>query len=640
MAKAVFSQDGEHVVIAYNEFNTSIIDGVQTSTEVGHVTVFESEAGTLLHAVQHEFHGISRLLIKNNDKLIITTRDENIFVYDISKESFLISMKASMYETSSNQQDHNMEITQDNQHFIFYDTDNILHKVSMNTGMDKEYNFKGVQISNSGKMVAFHKMDTDTNKDWFFVVDILEEKVLVQIPQPNNSDTWYDFLFSPDDQFIIFKDFRILNLQNFEMTKLSNPFLHSYIEYITMDQNSRYLLFINGYGVTGTILFDDPSLHEITIPVKIQSAWIQNESILLFENNLNKALTVRLYDTITKITSVTGTNAGFIDTLQKDADGKSVSGIVEAGDSLNIYSYSTNTGLNMRNIKADGITDFQKDLSSRFVLTNGWDGSKLINNETGELIRVVNSSYYIDNPAKNMHTVGFFPDGKHCWSVVDSKEFSGIVINDIDTGKAVSQIPLIIYSYLEKCSAIINSDGTRMLTSSSEGIQLWEIGLQMKPVFICKYRGEFLCTGESKIAVLNDNNIELYHWKTGQMEASIIMEDTNTFLTSALFIHDGTDILTFNRSSYTNSTKSLILWNCSSGKKIATLFSEFVANTQILDFGLINKGKEIAIVSANENNTYIKTIPFLSSFDEVYNAAKEKLHGRTFDITQDLAHAD
>ena len=80
----------------------------------------------------------------------------------------------------------------------------------------------------------------------------------------------------------------------------------------------------------------------------------------------------------------------------------------------------------------------------------------------------------------------------------------------------------------------------------------------------------------------------------------------------------------------------LMLWDCNTGKAIGTLYKDYSLNTDILAFGLVNNDQEIAIVSTNNDKTYIRTIPFPASLDQVYEIAKEKLAGRIFQTELDI----
>lgn len=638
LVKAGFEPGGKRFFVACNEYD-------KTHGHKSNIYLFDSHSGAPLDFPPLSFDSFFGDILLNHGRLVVgilapDTEGQNLYVYHVENKELVYQLYADtsvLLDTMS--QYRGLGITSDGKKLAFASFESGLHIVNMDTGEHQQVQTEECIINNDGDMAAFFLKDAYGRKR-FIVLDLVQSEPIVIL---ENSPSFtipeiQSFIFCSNDRYILYRNSEMLDIRNGQLYMLP---LKDWF-YADSDPDGTYLAYLDRFGTGAAFQLTDSQVHETVVSSRNQVA-VRNGGILLFEDEHSEGTIIRKWDAVQKTIAVTDFEESDISSLC-DINGGFIG---YEGYSRNLGVYSMETGRAVRTLIIDGhFNDFQVDPSDNYVLVNmnginDNDGIYLLDAHTGQQIRQLSTSDINGAQASSMRRVGFFPDGKHCWSAnyhEPETEYTGIVFYDVGTGEAVSRIPM--REDFSDFSASVSPDGSRMVVQPLHVLQLWSVEDPKHPSYMCDLQGNFLCMDDS-VVVTDDqkvytNTLYIYDIKTGRQKVAINNPAAQGY--KGLLINGGKNLLTITKASNKWGSIQLMLWDCNTGKAVATLYNDYLKDSVILDFGLVNDGKELVIISECRGKTYIRAIPFLSSFDQVYDLAEKKLSGRRFDAGQDMEH--
>lgn len=638
--KSCFSPDGTVFLLGSNQVDDKDTVLGTSSESGGMVGLYDAGTGDPVHIFQGNFSGITSAYFFDNSRFVINFIGDPAILYDRSKGDTIARIandNRDFYDGCAFGR--NVGITPDGKTIDYFGMDELLHIYSPASGVDSSLNIVGPVISHNGALAAYFPFDPDLGKNCFCVYDISNRKVLLRFPAAVSMDTGY--AFSQDDKYIVFEDYRVLDIETGELVALQKPAYAGNPVFCTLDDADRHYIFTDGNGISGAILLRDPAVSETSLAVEPSCISVQGGDLLLGENREDGIYGILRWDPVTGYTDLFASGAGEVRSMRDLGGGVVACGTTGDAQYANyIDTIRLNAPGGTKTVKAPYTTDFQTDPSMRLMITNGDGGSKLWDTATGKRLRSLNAATTVGVPYDGMHTVGFFPDGKVCWSISEKieNEYEGLTMQRADTGEIVCRLPLASPISLKGASAVLSGDGSRMLTASMEGLQLWSIDARYRPELLCKLDGGFLCTGETDFALALNDTVLLVDWRTGEVRFSLKLDATATGV-RAQFDCGGASLLTMNCGAG-SAAKSLERWDVTTGKKLAVLYTDAADGAEILGFDRYGGGQGIAVVSSCDGHAYCRAFPYLQSFEEAYAFAKEALGSRTFDISRDLAGLD
>lgn len=522
-------------------------------------------------------------------------------------------------------------ITIDGKHLSYVAIDETLHTVDVDTGESRTIATENCSISTDGSLAAYY-----TKNGQFAVYDIALGKYSSTINNspilhlPDVSDI--RFSFCGNDSYILFEDGEMIDVKQSELNLL--PFNEWSIA--ATDKEGKYFAYLNEFGKGTVVQMKDSRVNESIAPAATMAA-INQDGALLFSDQSGRTTTIRRWDATENTITITDQEAMSISHLSE------VAGNTVGMESYGVFQkpvllFSMKTGkLISRFQTSEDLNDFLLDPLGHYMLVSELDnGIFLVDVQTGKLISHLSDRRTSDLALPQM---GFFPDGKRCWHTEYDSDF---IISDLETGKTVGHL------YFPDNSGIIIDDGTRIIVYSFDTLQFWAVDQLATSVCLGDLQGKLLCYNNSVVVTIESpyitNLIHIYDAKTGRQKATIRLPDVRYNGYKGILI-GGDKLLTITDSSAERgilapasefSPIELMLWDCNTGKALGTLYRDYSLGTDVLAFGLVNDGTEIAIVSTNNDKTYIRTIPFPDSLDQVYDIAKQKLAGRSFQAELDI----
>jgi WD40 repeat protein len=564
----------------------------------------------------------------SGDSILTLTTNGGISVYDTQQKRLLVSIPVE-YDTlvdDSSPWPRLAAVNTDGNYLVYCGADkkiNLVNLETLKTGSSKDI-VDEMQISRDGQYIAY-KMKVN---NFLTVYDLLHNKA---VAQPNCKADEFSFMgryLQYDNNLLDLNEGSSLFLQN---TDFSYDTMHDYS--FSKDGASFLYLGVNKPAVSLVKLFD----------AGVKTTKLAYNARKTFDSQDKYIITGDQLKTGDVWLSILSRTDGHVITVDLGNIGWPVYHL-SAGGSLLYACYSdidnrmffkafdAGTGALKKTIEFTDpdmgeVTDFAFAPDGRHALVIG-DGYKLVDLDTGKASMALETQWlYTDEPKPGMDTVGFFPGGKYCWSVIDSgeAETTGVRITEVDSGKTVSVIPLTINSHFENPSALLSPDGSRMVTYSYQGTLLWALDNAMNAKQICKLSGGMVYMDAARIVTDGGN---IYDTGTGMLLAHL---NTNSLVEKVIYTGGGVLAL---------DGDGISLWDANTGRKLGKLL-QMSDDFLFKDFCLVNGGREIAAVGSGfDDETYIETFPFLSTFEDVCAAAREQLHDREFNSALDLNHVN